>query len=81
MSVRLVVMNGAYPMEVHAEGCRDMNMPKYRSAPKDWILTGDSVQAVIDAEAEELNSQFDRPYSTDELFRVMPCAEKLRGAK
>jgi hypothetical protein len=75
-ALRFVVMPGPYPLEVHKENCRDMNMPKYRSAPKDWVLTGNSVDEVVNEEASELNSQFDHPYETKELFRIMPCCRK-----
>lgn len=79
-AVQLVVMNGGYPMEVHAKGCRDLNMPKYRRAPQDWILTGDTVEAAVKTAADELNSQFDEPYDVEDLFRVMPCCNKKTGA-
>jgi hypothetical protein len=79
--VRLVVMNGGYPMEVHKENCRDMNMPKYRHAPKDWVLTGNTVDEAVEVAAKELNSQFDEPYDTEDLFRVMPCCRKKTAAE
>lgn len=78
---RFVVMNGGYPMEVHKENCRDMNMPKYRHAPKDWVLTGNTVDEAVEVAAGELNSQFDEPYDTEDLFRVMPCCRKKTAAE
>src|SRR5208282_2843248 len=78
--VQLVVMNGNYPMEVHARGCRDLNMPKYRRAPQDWIITGNTVEEAVKKAADELNSQFDDAYDVEDLFRVMPCCNKKTGA-
>src|SRR5208282_5727533 len=78
--MQLVVMNGNYPMEVHARGCRDLNMPKYRRAPQDWIITGNTVEEAVKKAADELNSQFDDAYDVEDLFRVMPCCNKKTGA-
>lgn len=63
-------------MHVHSADCRDLNMPKYRRAAKDYVLQGETVEAAVTEEATALNAQFDRPYALEELFTIFPCCHK-----
>jgi hypothetical protein len=69
------IINSDYPMAVHVVGCRDLaRLPKHTD--RGWIVRGTDVDSVIEREAAELSSQFDRVYTKDELFRVYPCCRK-----
>lgn len=73
-----IVINQGYPMDVHAENCKDLNSPKYRREPKDWKIKGETVEAAVAAETTSLNADFDHPYDSTELFRIFPCCKAVK---
>jgi hypothetical protein len=67
------VMNLGYPLHVHAANCKDLSGPKYRGRERGWMIEGETVNEAVAEETKELNSQFDSPYTQDELFKIFPC--------
>ena len=65
-----VVIRTDYPLEVHAIGCADLRRKRLST---DWQISGANVDAAVAAETKEMNNDFDREYSQDELFRILPC--------
>ena len=71
--MKFEVINNGYPLEVHRAGCRNI-AKKLRGRGSDgWLIEGDTVDSAVALETETLNSQFDAPYKSTDLFTIYPC--------